>query len=47
MKVSFDIPTILHDKALKNGVDNGRSLAAELRFQLEQTYKKMEIQHDC
>ena len=42
MKVSFDISTTLYGKALKNGMDNGRSLAAEIRFQLEQTYKKMD-----
>ena len=46
MKVSLDISTLLYDKALKNGIDNGRSLAGEIRFQLEQFYKKMDEQND-
>ena len=38
MKLSFDIEDALYWKITRIGKDNGRSLAAEVRFQLIQIY---------
>jgi len=38
VKVSFDLEKTLHDLVLKNGKKNGRSVSAEIRFQLKIVY---------
>lgn len=41
MKLSFDIDKSLYNMIIKNGKKNGRSLAAEIRFQLTKIYEKI------
>jgi len=41
MKISFDIEKPLYNMIIKNGKSNGRSLAAEIRFQLTKVYEKL------
>jgi len=38
MKISVDIEKSLHDTIIKNGKKNGRSMSAEIRFQLMKIY---------
>lgn len=38
MKLSFDIDNILYEKIKKNGKTNGRAVATEVRFRLEEFY---------
>jgi len=38
MKLSFDIDDLLYNMIANNGKKNGRSIAAEVRFQLDIIY---------
>lgn len=40
MKISFDINESLYKKTKSGGKDNGRSVSAEIRFQLTKCYEE-------